>query len=255
MKKYASHQATGDAGDTLFASRIASVLQWPCRKMEQDIGIDRQVEIMNADGTSTGRFAAFQIKSTRQPGCLHVYVSHKDIAYWQNLQFPVFIVLVNVDEEAIFLQQSPTRNHDSLSGDGKIRINFDPAKHCFGATSGKKIAAAATQGARTHIREHLDPIREGIREIRKAIASLEDSPNVEDFVDLIIRHNDWKADLAQARRLSQVLKTGALECKTVARQLGEALSDLYDAFEPSYRAWNDDARLTQFFEHSGWRVD
>ncbi|WP_186044319.1 DUF4365 domain-containing protein [Burkholderia gladioli] len=255
MKKYASHQATGDAGDTLFASRIASVLQWPCRKMEQDIGIDRQVEIMNADGTSTGRFAAFQIKSTSQPGRLHAYVSHKDIVYWQSLAFPVFIVLVNVAEDNIFLQQFPIRNHDPLSRDGKIRIDFDPVKHCFSATSGKKIAAAATQAALTHIREHLDPIREGIREIRKAIASLENSPNGEDFVDLIIRHNDWKVNLAQARRLSQVLKTGTRECTTVARQLGEALSDLHDAFEPSYHDWNDDGRLTQFFEHSGWRVD
>ncbi|WP_194290213.1 DUF4365 domain-containing protein [Burkholderia glumae] len=255
MKKYAPHQATGDAGDALFASKIASVLQWPCRKMEQDIGIDRQVEIMNADGTSTGKFAAFQIKSTRTPGRLHTYVSHKDVAYWQSLEFPVFIVLVNVEEDAIFLQQSPVVDHDILSGNGRIRIDFDPAKDCFGALSGQRIAAAATYEAHAHIRKHLDRICEGIREIRKAIASLEDSPNGDDFVDLIIRHTDWKADLAKACRLSQVLNTGAGECTTVARQLSEALSDLYDAFEPSYHDWNDDGRLTQFFEHSGWRVD
>ena len=59
--KYPEKAANGDAGEFFFAYKVASVLKWPCRLLDIDIGIDAQVEILNEDGTSTGRFVAFQV--------------------------------------------------------------------------------------------------------------------------------------------------------------------------------------------------
>jgi hypothetical protein len=65
--KYALRTANGDAGEFFFAYKIASVLKWPCRLFDIDIGIDAQVEIVDEDDeTSTGRFVAFQVKATRR---------------------------------------------------------------------------------------------------------------------------------------------------------------------------------------------
>ncbi|MDN7805147.1 DUF4365 domain-containing protein [Burkholderia gladioli] len=253
--KYPLDTATGDAGEFFFAYKITSELNWPCRLFDIDIGIDAQVEILDSDQTSTGRFTAFQIKATREPEKQHTYVAQRQLTYWQSLKLPVFIVLVNLSTRKMFLQLV-TRNRDypDPTGRGNVRIDFDPRKDRFSASSRKKIATAAERAALAHIRKHLDAIRAGIDEIDETIASLDDGHG-QDFVDLIVQHTDWKNELAQARRLSHVLNAGARECDDVAAQLREALSDLHDAFNGSYRDWNDDGQLTSFFEESGWKVD
>lgn len=254
--KYPLDTATGDAGEFFFAYKIANELNWPCRLFDIDIGIDAQVEILDSDQTSTGRFVAFQIKATRDPEKQYAYVAQRQLTYWQSLKLPVFIVLVNLSTRKMFLQLvARNRDYADPTGQGNVRIDFDPRKDCFSTRSGKKIAAAAERTALAYIRKHLDAIRAGITEIHEAIASLDVGPNGQDFVDLILQHTDWKSELTQARRLSHVLNAGACECDDVAAQLREALSDLHDEFKGSYHHWNDDGKLTPFFEESGWKVD
>src|SRR5690242_4709435 len=66
--KYSGKTASGDAGEFFFAYQVASVLGWPCRLFDIDIGIDAQVEVLDEDGKSAGNFVAFQVKTTSGEG-------------------------------------------------------------------------------------------------------------------------------------------------------------------------------------------
>lgn len=253
--KYPENQATGDAGESLFAHNITAVLGWPCRLLDRDIGVDAQVEILDMKGNSTGRIVAFQIKSTREPQRYHAYVSGEQLTYFQKLQLPVFIVLVHLNAKKMFLHQVlADATYPPPTSKGNVRIDFDPEKDLFSSASRKRITTAANASALVHIRRHLNVVRDGIRQIRRTIATLDDSPNGQDFVDAIVQHRDWKNELLQARAVSRALRAGKRECDDVAAQLQAALSDLHDSFEGSYQDWNDNGQLTAFFEESGWRV-
>ncbi|MCI5162057.1 MAG: hypothetical protein D3917_08545 [Candidatus Electrothrix sp. AX5] len=52
--KYTKKKAIGDAGEYFFAYTVATILGWPCRLLDIDIGIDAQVEILDGDQNSTG---------------------------------------------------------------------------------------------------------------------------------------------------------------------------------------------------------
>jgi hypothetical protein len=102
--KYSQKTAHGDAGEFFFAYQIASVLKWPCRLFDIDIGVDAQVEVLEENGVSTGKFVAFQIKSTtvgRHGACS--YVRKKHLAYWLDLDIPLFAVLVDLPRQVMYL--------------------------------------------------------------------------------------------------------------------------------------------------------
>ena len=103
--KYPLKAANGHAGEYFFAYTIANVLKWPCRLIDIDIGIDAQVEVINEDRSSSGRFVAFQVKTTsrEEPNCRYVTVDQ--LKYWQELDLPVFVVLVALKEKQMYLHR------------------------------------------------------------------------------------------------------------------------------------------------------
>ncbi|UWH26261.1 DUF4365 domain-containing protein [Aeromonas veronii] len=115
--KYTEDKATGDAGEYFFAYTITNILQWPCRLLDIDIGIDAQIEILDGNRQSTGKFIAVQIKSTRDPNRDSISVEKKHIDYWSSVETPVILALVNLSNDRIYI-------HPSMDFNGKKHLSF-----------------------------------------------------------------------------------------------------------------------------------
>jgi hypothetical protein len=202
--KYPIETANGDAGEFLFAYRIATVLKWPCRLFDIDIGIDAQVEIIGDGGVSTGRFVAFQIKATSAEDRDCCYVSKAQLAYWKELELPVFVVLVDLAKEALFLHCVVNDRDYPLTPKGRVRIDFDLATDLFTANSGSLIAAAAEQSALTHVRTHLRVANRGAERIRRAIELMETAPDARVLIECMEERAALLAELSQASALGKV---------------------------------------------------
>jgi hypothetical protein len=146
--KYSEKTAHGDAGEFFFAYQIASVLKWPCSLFDIDIGIDAQVEILQEGGVSTGKFAAFQIKTrTLEKDEACSYVGKRHLAYWRALDVPVFAVLVDLPKQAMYLHQITKSNSYPTTKKGRVRIDFDTTTDRFQKSTGACIQAAADEVA------------------------------------------------------------------------------------------------------------
>ena len=250
--KYALRTANGDAGEFFFAYKIASVLKWPCRLFDIDIGIDAQVEIVDEeDETSTGRFVAFQVKATSvgEQNCR--YVSKRQLAYWLALDLPVFVVLVDLSaEEMYFHQVLSNKNYPPATEKGQVRIDFDLTNDVFTKDSGTVIAAASKKMALSHVRRHLDVVEEGIQEIREAIADAEEDPDPPGLIELMVGRIVLRKELAQAGALVHALRAGKKEWKTVAHDLDEVLQELCTYMQDwnMHRSWDDHGDIMRFIE-------
>jgi hypothetical protein len=90
MTKYTKDMAQGDWGEYYFAYKVIKTFGWPCRILDIDIGIDAQIEILDKEFNTTGRFIGVQVKTTKK-----LSIKDKHIAYWRSCEFPVIIVHVD----------------------------------------------------------------------------------------------------------------------------------------------------------------
>jgi hypothetical protein len=116
--KYNEDNATGDAGEYLFAYTVSNVLGWPCRLLDIDIGIDAQIEILDDDRNSMGQFIAVQVKSTRDKEKFCTTVEEKHIKYWSELEVPVLIVFVNLSKKKVY-----ARPFDDFNGSQTLHFS------------------------------------------------------------------------------------------------------------------------------------
>ncbi|CAJ0774959.1 DUF4365 domain-containing protein [Ralstonia chuxiongensis] len=248
--KYALEKASGDAGEFFFAYKIASVLRWPCRLFDIDIGIDAQVEIINADRTSTGRFVAFQIKATSNDTQTDVLVSAKHLAYWRALELPVFVVLVNLSTRRMYLHRVAVDRDYPTTPANSVRIVFDLKKDRFQPNSGDVIAQAAEESALAHIRRHLARVHTAAEQIRSSIADMEDAPSPTDLIDLMNERGQWKEELAQASALVHALRVGSNEYEAAEIELEGALQDLMDTMTDysMHEDWDENGDIKRFIE-------
>jgi hypothetical protein len=100
--KYTDDKATGDAGEYFFAYRVSDLLQWPCRLLDIDIGIDAQIEVLDENRQSMGQFIAVQVKATRDKDKNSISVEKKHIKYWESLDTPVVLVFVNLSNKKVY---------------------------------------------------------------------------------------------------------------------------------------------------------
>jgi len=128
--KYTEDSAIGDAGEYLFAHKVAETLEWPCRLLDIDIGIDAQIEILDDNRNSMGKFIAVQVKSTRDKEKQSTSVEKKHIAYWSELEVPVLIVFVNLSKKKVF-----ARPFEDFEGGQTLHFSN---KHIFNLKNMKK---------------------------------------------------------------------------------------------------------------------
>lgn len=140
--EYTKKAASGDAGEFFTAYKIVKTLGWPCRLFDIDIGIDAQVEILSEDRQSTGQFVALQVKAREyKANCVHISEDHLD--YWNTLNIPVFMVLVDHTKAKIFLHLVGNKSKYKKTNKGLFIIPFDRKKEVFDKKKSGKIMAEA----------------------------------------------------------------------------------------------------------------
>ena len=248
--KYPVNTANGDAGEFFFAYQIASVLKWPCRLFDIDIGIDAQVEVINDDRSSTGRFVAFQVKATSKEEKDCRYVSERQLAYWRELDLPVFVVLVDLSIGSMFLHRVDVSKRYTVTKKGSVRIDFDLLNDRFCADSGRVLAEAADEVALSHVRKCLAIVRGRAKEIREAISAQEDYPDPHALIELMDERYRFKEELAQATGVANALRAGGSEYVEAEEDLESALQELRDFMENwnMHRDWDDHGNITRFID-------
>ena len=99
--KYTLSNIIGDAGEHLVAAKIIKFFGFPCRLMAIDLGIDAEIEIINAENKSTGEFLKCQIKTTNSEE-FSLYLQEKHVMYWNSINIPVIVFLVHLNKEKIY---------------------------------------------------------------------------------------------------------------------------------------------------------
>lgn len=122
--KYTQTNIIGDAGEHLLAAKVIKYFGFPCRLINIDIGIDAEIEIIDANYKSTGQFIKAQVKTTTTE-VFHLFIDEKHLKYWNMMHFPAVIFLVHLHTENIYwhcIEKTEAYIH-SKSG---LRITFDP---------------------------------------------------------------------------------------------------------------------------------
>ncbi len=253
--KYPRNTSNGHAGEFFFAYKVASVLGWPCRLFDIDIGIDAQVEVLDEERASTGKFVAFQIKTTTAKNLEDkTYVDEKHLIYWRSLETPVFVVLVVLSQKAMYLRRIEKFRNYHKTANGQVRIDFDINADRFKKSSRTLIRDAADQAALSAIREHLRSVQEGIAKIRHILARMEISPDPDDLIDAMRMRKEWRRGLDRAETLARNLGLGQSECSAAAELLETTLDDLREYMEQGGmdEGWDDsyhgDGDIKKFLE-------
>ncbi|EGR3325547.1 hypothetical protein C1S86_25720 [Vibrio parahaemolyticus] len=92
---YPKNTASGNAGEYYFAYWVSRHLNWPCRLLSIDVGIDAQVEIFDKSSHSTGNFIAIQIKTTGKKSP-NVPVKVSNLEYWKTIKDVVVLVSITM---------------------------------------------------------------------------------------------------------------------------------------------------------------
>jgi Domain of unknown function (DUF4365) len=222
--KYPKTAATGHAGEFFFAYQVAKVLGWPCRIFDIDIGLDAQVEILDAKRESTGKFVAFQIKTTAIEGVKGRYVGPEQLAYWKGLEHPVFLVLVDLEDESMYLHRIDRRKQYPKTKGGLFRIVFDRRRSRFGWESGMEFSAAADEAQLQAVEVHLDLVREATRAIETELARPESVPDPEGLIEVMRDRSAAREHLLRAEALARNSGVGARPYQLVELAFERALS-------------------------------
>lgn len=246
---YPIKTSNGHAGEFFFAYKVANLFHWPCRLMDIDIGIDAQVEIMNDDTRlSTGQFVAFQIKASEKEGQSYIYTTKAHLLYWKTLELPVFVVLVELSKKKIYLHEVDVNHKYHVTGEGRIRIEFDLAKDSLKKSSALKIVRAGKRKAENQVSEAVAKINEYSHSIVKMIGEVDENANPEGLLELMHQRNDYKARLEHAHGLAKGLHAGENFVKGARQRIDEALEALKEFMRSSGMLvdWNDDGSVTAF---------
>ncbi|WP_075359759.1 DUF4365 domain-containing protein [Caballeronia sordidicola] len=245
--KYPLGTANGDAGEFFAAYKIAKELGWPCRLFDIDIGIDAQVEILTKSRESTGRFVALQVKasSAKEVDCR--YVSARQMKYWRSLDIPVFVVLVDLQIEQMFLHLVEETREYERTPKGMYKIRFDLVADIFTPAYAMIMAEASERLAMSHINQYLVRVEDAIETILQKVQDVADgNPDPDDLIACMESRTGLfgllnQADAASA--LSRVGKNLIMECR---KHLSWALNDLQGTMAPMELDYSDKGDISGF---------
>lgn len=224
--EYTVKAANGDAGEYYFAYQIALVLKWPCRLLDVDIGIDAQVELLDEERMSTARFIAIQVKAREEDGPNYRYVSEAQLEYWQELDVPVFVVMVKLDAEpiAMYLHEVTKTAKYHKTPKGRIRIEFDLEKDIFNSATAARFSKSLHTAAMEHIRPLVDKVKRAAEEILEYLAGVPDDKDI--MLAMMESRVSLKSDLNRASALVNANGVGEDEYHEAKLKLDDALKKL-----------------------------
>lgn len=249
--KYPLRTATGDAGEFFVAYKIARDLGWPCRLFDIDIGIDAQVELLTDDGASTGRFVALQIKATSKEEVNCRYVSARQLKYWRSLELPVFLVLVDLKKEELFLHLIKSKKkHYTRTKAGDYKITFDLANDAFGSPSKVKaiLKAASKRRGMKPIKKYLDEVSAATDKLFEDIQGSDECPDPFALIADMEQRNELMALVEKADVASRVSRVGGDKVAICRNNLREALSRLQEAMRHMAVDYADKADIASFLK-------
>lgn len=238
--KYQEQAANGSAGEYFFAFKISYLLKWPCRLLDIDIGIDAQVEVMDAKGDSTGKFVAFQIKSKGGGKACTCYVTEAQLTYWKELDLPVFVTLVHLAAAKIYIHRVKFDKEYHKTKDGRRRIDFDLDKDLLKKASTSTIAGAAEEAGRAKVQKSLILVWAAIERIDTEISEMP-LGNLQDLLETVrVRQGFWR-QLEGAKHVAEAYRVGQEMCDSAEISLRDALTRLASAMRSKQiHADNDD---------------
>jgi hypothetical protein len=229
--EYTVKAANGDAGEYFFAYQIAHVLKWPCRLLDVDIGIDAQVELLDEERMSTARFIAIQVKAREEEGPNYRYVSKAQLAYWQEIDVPVFVVLVNLKAKPIkmYLHEVSKSHKYSITPKGSVRIDFDLKKDIFNSATATRFSESLVNVAMHHIQPWLDKVNRGSDEILEYLEGPVD--NKDTLLELMRSRVALKENLAHAFSLVRSMHAGEDKYHDAKLKLDDGLKQLAEVMK------------------------
>ncbi|WP_321840775.1 DUF4365 domain-containing protein [Paraburkholderia bannensis] len=221
--------ANGNAGEYYFAYVISSVLKWPCRLIDIDIGVDAQIEVLDENKYSTGQFIAIQIK-TRSGGERSISVSDEKLLYWKNLELPVYVALVALSskEPKVYLHfVDPTVDYRKTEN-GKRCIDFDFEKDGFSPDYAVEFTKKAKKFAGSgRIDEYLGKVAVTTNKIDGAIDRLKEMKG-EEIGELVVEGVNARDQLVDAVALANLFEIKKEACEIVGNELNVARGRLND---------------------------
>lgn len=232
-----------------FAYKIASILSWPCRLVGIDIGIDAQIEVMNSKQESLGQFIAFQIKATADSNKSRIYVERKNFEYWRQLDLPVYVALIDLKKEKVYLHFIDRSKHYHVTRDG-VRIYFNLNNDEFSAESKKEFCNKSQSAVVLHIDKILKSINNGARLIERRMEEIDVNPSGDDIRNLVEGRLDLGGKLEEARALTNVLQVRVEEFAKAEKRFRKACARLQDivADYNMTECWDWDGLLGRFTE-------
>jgi hypothetical protein len=134
---YNKQQINGDAAEYFVAYTLTKVLGWPCRLFGVDLGVDAELEVVDALGVSQGDIIKVQIKAkettvpTRE---LAVTVEPRHIEYWKHFCLPVIVCCADLADEKVYWKQITSTEAFRTRG-ASNKVSFDREADLFGPAS------------------------------------------------------------------------------------------------------------------------
>ena len=249
--KYPTKAAHGHAGEFFAAYKIAKVLGWPCRLFDIDIGIDAQVEILTDDFESTGRFVALQVKATSDEEKNCCYVTPRQLEYWCSLEIPVFVALVDLQEEKMFLHLVEATQEYEKTPKGKCKISFNLQADLFSPASAAILTEASERLTMSHIHVYLQPVEEAIKSILQSVQNVRDGwPDRYALIDEMEGRNELFGKLDQADAASAISRVGEIVITKCRNELSWALFDLQIEMDGMTLDYGEKADIKGFLQES-----
>jgi len=109
-----------------FSRLLVGPLGWVVRPIDQDYGIDVEVEIFDEDGTATGFTFKVQLKGMEQPDQIGPFrdIKVEHLQYWRRLDVPVLLVAYDDSTQRTYGQWIHALDPALRAGQATTRIRF-----------------------------------------------------------------------------------------------------------------------------------
>lgn len=149
--KYTNNRQTAEKGVTLIKKIIEDEMDWIFRKvpLDDDFGLDGYVDVITENGYITGKYFGVQIKTGRsyfskeKPNGWEFIGEVKHLNYYLNLDFPILIILVDLDTQKAFWTEFEVNSIVQAGNGWKMIIDKENHLNKGAKTTLKKMTGEA----------------------------------------------------------------------------------------------------------------
>lgn len=223
MQEYLKRTKNGDAGEYFAAYKFTKLFSWPYRMLDIDLGVDAEIEILDANGASTSDIVKLQIKtfdSISSTESKKIYVSPEHIGYWKKFCLPIVVVCVDLKNEKIYWKPVTATESYNSCGQSNV-ISIDLVKDELSPGSKSQFVRLVTPEGSKNIEELLNKARQQYEDLQNQSTYAVDGEQLDiierkgeelnstlSAVDDIIRHFPWRVGLITLKEIS-IMKRNA----------------------------------------------